>query len=165
MKRKFFLFLVACLFAIQGWSQTLLYEDFYNTTFPPSGWTKLSGLASSAFTGTAPTTTTSGWSRVTTNFGISQPHAKINIYGTTPKYWLVTPTIDLGTGNSNYQLDFDLALTDSGNGDSIESSSTADDKFMVIISTDNGATWSQANATIWDTLGTNYVYRNIPREG
>ncbi|MFA6932927.1 MAG: choice-of-anchor J domain-containing protein, partial [Bacteroidales bacterium] len=116
-------------------------------------------------TGTAPTTTTSGWGRVTTNFGISQHHAKINIYGTTPKYWLVTPTIDLGTGNSNYQLDFNLALTDYGNGDSIEAKSTSDDIFMVIISTDNGATWSQANAIIWDTLGTNYVYRNIPREG
>lgn len=164
-RKTFLLFLIACLFAIQGWSQTLLFEDFYNTTFPPNGWTKLTGLASSAFGGTAPTTTSSGWNRITTGYGISQPHAKINVFGTSAKYWLVTPAIDLGTGNSNYQLDFDLALTDYGNGDPIEATSTADDKFMVIISTDNGATWSQANATIWDTLGTNYVYRNIPNQG
>ena len=72
MKRILF-FIMAIMVAISGWSQALLVEDFSSATFPPTGWTRLSGLASDAFIGTAPTTTSSGWARVTTGYGISMP--------------------------------------------------------------------------------------------
>ncbi|MBQ2514415.1 MAG: fibronectin type III domain-containing protein, partial [Bacteroidales bacterium] len=42
----------------------------------------------------------------------------------------------------------------------------ADDKFMVIISTDFGATWTAANATVWNNTGDgNYVYNAISHTG
>lgn len=134
-------------------------ENFASTTYPPTNWTKLTGLASSAFSGTLPSSTTSGWTRVTTGYGISNAHPKVNIYGTGCKYWLVTPSIDLGS-NSNAALSFDLARTAYGSSSSASQTGT-DDKFMVIISSDNGATWTQANATIWDNAGSSRVYNNI----
>ena len=51
---------MAIIFAITGKAQTPLAENFSSSTFPPTGWTKLTGTATSAFTGTAPTTTTLG---------------------------------------------------------------------------------------------------------
>ncbi len=134
-------------------------ENFASTTYPPTNWTKLTGLASAAFSGTLPATTTSGWVRVTTGYGISNAHPKVNIYGSSCKYWLVTPSIDLGS-NSNAALSFDLARTAYGNANPASQTGT-DDKFMVIISNDNGATWTQANATIWDNAGSSRVYNNI----
>ncbi len=151
---------MAIIFAITGKAQTPLVENFSSSTFPPTGWTKLTGTATSAFTGTAPTTTTSGWTRVVTGYGITNAHPKLNVYGTACKYWIVTPTVDLGTGGS-YTLTFDLAHTAYGSA-SVASGTRDDDKFMVIISTDNGATWQQANATIWDNVGSTRVFNNIP---
>ena len=56
--------------------------------------------------------------------------------------WLITPSYDLGTsGNKN--LEFDLALTK--NGSTQQGTLDADDQFAVVISTDNGLTWSNAN--------------------
>ncbi len=158
--KKLLFFLMAIIFAITGKAQTPLVENFSSSTFPPTGWTKLTGTATSAFTGTAPTTTTSGWTRVITGYGITNAHPKLNVYGTSCIYWLVTPTIDLGTGGS-YTLTFDLAHTAYGSA-SVASGTRDDDKFMVIISTDNGATWQQANATIWDNVGSTRVFNNIP---
>ncbi|MFA7081108.1 MAG: fibronectin type III domain-containing protein, partial [Bacteroidales bacterium] len=160
MKRLLF-FLMAIMFAISGWTQSGLFENFSSTAFPPTGWTKLTGLSSAAFNGTAPTTTTSGWLKVTTGYGISNSHPKANVYGSSCKYWLVTPSIDLGT-TGNYALAFDLALTAYGSASAPNSTARPDDKFMVIVSTDNGATWQQTNATIWDNQGSVNVFDNIP---
>lgn len=159
MKRLLF-FLMAIIFAITGKAQTPLVENFSSSTFPPTGWTRLTGLASTAFTGTAPTTTTAGWTRVITGYGITNAHPKLNVFGTTCKYWIVTPTVDLGTGG-NYTLTFDLAHTAYGSA-AVASGTRDDDKFMVIISTDNGATWQQTNTTIWDNVGSTRVFNNIP---
>ena len=159
MKRLLF-FLMAIIFAITGKAQTPLVENFSSSTFPPTGWTRLTGLASTAFTGTAPTTTTAGWTRVATGYGITNAHPKLNVFGTTCKYWIVTPTVDLGTGGS-YTLTFDLAHTAYGSA-AVASGTRDNDKFMVIISTDNGATWQQTNTTIWDNVGSTRVFNNIP---
>ncbi|NCC17309.1 MAG: hypothetical protein EOM29_00005, partial [Bacteroidia bacterium] len=158
--KKLLFFLMAIIFAITGKAQTPLVENFSSSTFPPTGWTKLTGSAASVFTGTAPTPTTAGWTRVATGYGITNAHPKLNVYGTSCIYWLVTPTIDLGTGGS-YTLTFDLAHTAYGSA-SVASGTRDDDKFMVIISTDNGATWQQTNATIWDNVGSTRVFNNIP---
>ncbi|MFA6199929.1 MAG: fibronectin type III domain-containing protein [Bacteroidales bacterium] len=145
----------------------LFSENFSNTTFPPTDWTRLNGLASAAFTGTNPITTTSGWVRYTNAYGLTAPHSKINVYGTSCKYWLVSPTIDMGAFNASTNvafLTFKLAQT-AYNSSSAASGTRTDDKFMVIVSTDNGATWSQANATIWDNAGSSLVFNNIPSTG
>jgi hypothetical protein len=64
-------------------------------------------------------------------------------------------------------LTFDLALTDYASADPIEDTTAqADDKFMVIISTDYGATWTAANATVWNNTGDgDYVYNAISHTG
>ena len=138
-------------------------ENF--TTSLPMCWNRYFGLASDAFAGTNPTNTTSGWNFNNTNvFG--QGHPKINIYGTSAKYWLVTPPIDL-SNLSEPTLYFDLALTDYNSASPIDDANDQqDDKFMVIISTDNGATWSASNATVWSNDSTAaHVYNQISTTG
>lgn len=138
-------------------------EDFSASTFPPSGWQRLTGLLSDAYSGTNPTSTTSGWTRYTNNYGLEAPHAKLNIYGTTYKYWLVTPNIYI---SGNAELTFDMALTKYGNANAITPGSQSDDKFAVLVSTDGGATWTQSNTlALWDNAGSSYVYDNIPNTG
>ena len=141
-------------------------EDFsgFNTSVSPC-WGRFSGLASDVFAGGALTSTTSGWSFSSSNvFPVGHP--KVNIWGSSVKYWLVSPAIDLSQ-LSNPVLTFDLALTDYNNADPIEDSTAqADDKFMVIISTDYGNTWSAANATVWNNTGDgDYVYNAISYTG
>ena len=56
--------------------------------------------------------------------------------------WLISPPYNLGnTGNTS--LEFDLALTKTNS--SQQGFLDTDDKFIVVISTDNGTTWSSAN--------------------
>ena len=134
-------------------------EDFSSTTFPANCWDRMSGLA---FSGAALTSSTSYITRVTTNNGIQTPHAKINIYGTGVKAWLITPEIDLAN-ESGAELTFDIALTKYATADTIETC-TPDDKFMVIISRDGGNTWLREDATIWSDLesdSADYSYRGI----
>jgi hypothetical protein len=118
-------------------------------------------------TGSA-TTATTGWLRFTNSYGLSAPHTKFNIYGTNRRYSLITPEIDL-SNTPGAELTFELALTDYNNADTIEvDKNTLDDKFMVIISDDGGATWSQASATIWsdDTaVAADYSFRGIRASG
>ena len=56
--------------------------------------------------------------------------------------WLISPSYDLGN-SGNKSLEFDLALTK--NGSTQQGTLDADDQFAVVISTDNGITWSSAN--------------------
>ena len=135
--------LMAVPFASQ--SQALLSEGF--GTSIPTGWSMYTGLASNVFNGTALTSATYGWSFGSNN-GLTDPHARVNIYGTSCNKWLVTPSIAL-TGVSNPQLSFDMAFTAYSGANAAATSNIADDKFMVIVSTDDGATWSVANATKW----------------
>ena len=122
----------------------------------PATWSYYSGLASDAFNGIAPATTSSGWTLQTTNqpAGMESGNMKLNIFGTSCMYWMVTPTIDM-TDTAEYdhvRLTFDAAWTKYNNTSAPTETST-DDKFMVIVSTDGGATWSQNNAYIWANDG------------
>ena len=73
---------------------------------------------------------------------------KINIFGDSKKDWLITPSIDLGDGSTTYQLAFDVALTQYNNPTTAPASAP-DDRFAVLVSTDNGNTWSVDNAIIF----------------
>ena len=143
-------------------------EDFSATGFLYDCWSKLNGIAFGTTAPSAPSSSYEGFGYTTTSNGLQGSHVKVNIYGTSTKYWLVTPEIDL-TNISGSQLTFDLALTGYANSDTIDVNSyTYDDKFMVIVSTDTGNTWLQQNATIWSddtTINANYSYRGIYSSG
>ena len=76
--------------------------------------------------------------------------AKINIFGSSTYGWLVTPSIRL---EANSVLEFDLSFTKHNSSDKA-AGNRDDDKFMVIVSTDNGTTWARANATVWSNDST-----------
>ena len=143
-------------------------EDFSATGFLYDCWSKLNGIAFGTTAPSAPSSSYEGFGYTTTSNGLQGSHVKVNIYGTSTKYWLVTPEIDL-TNESASQLTFDLALTKYSSNDTINATaSTYDDKFMVIVSTDTGNTWLQQNATIWSddtTINADYSYRGIYSSG
>ncbi len=120
-------------------------ETFETSAILPTDWTRLSGAA---FVATDPVSATSGW--VPSNIALDGYHFKINIYYT-DKYWLVTPNIDLKDATSA-ELTFDLAVTDYNSAAPAGAGEPdADDRFMVIVSTDGGQTWAETNATTWGT--------------
>ena len=83
--------------------------------------------------------------------GLPAGHYWVNIYGETRQEWLVTPTIDLSEV-SEAALKFDVAFTGYYSSNPADVTDIADDKFVVLVSTTNGATWDTANA----------VYFNLP---
>jgi len=139
-------------------------EDFNAQNDMPDCWSRMTGWASEVFAGYFATPTSSYW-----GFGrqyvFGQYHPVLNIYGSSCMHWLVSPAIDLST-LTNPVLTFDLALTLYASADAANPHDQLDDKFMVVVSTDNGATWSAANATVWsnDGLG-DYEFNQIPAAG
>ena len=136
-------------------------EDFNNSSIP-TGWVQKLGLLADVLAGTAQlANTTYGWSFGTAN-GVFNSHARTEIYGTSRKNWLITPKQTLV---NNAQLSFDLALTYWTGTNVPEPNTTGtDDKFVVLISTDDMATWTILRQ--WDndanTTGNIYaVYNDI----
>ena len=110
--------------------------------WPPANWRRYSGFLTD---NSVLTSVTATW--VPDDFGnVTAPvnrSARINIFGTTIRNWFVTPTINLGSGSTNYQLDFDIALT--AYATTNPGTLGIDDTLAVVISTDNGVTWSNTN--------------------
>ena len=136
-------------------------EQFDEGTIP-EGWTRYNGLLEEVLNGTTTLSyATSGWGFGTAN-GVFDSHARTNIYGTNWNKWLVTPTLEMV---DDVQLSFDLALTvyTSGSNASPTSGQQADDKFVVLITTDDGFNWEILRQ--WDNVGSEYVYDEIPNTG
>ncbi len=112
-----------------------------------SCWEFKKGLleAPVVFTTTIGAWTSDGW-RNSGTFGAAKMVPSLNSYD-----WLLSPGLDLGTGN--WQLEFDLGIFTSG-------AATAgvldkDDIVAVVISTDGGNTWSEDNVLQrWDSTKT-----------
>lgn len=134
-------------------------EEPFATNSIPTGWTRYSGLLNNVMGGTALATTTSGWT--TNTYALGTYNLKVNIFGSSCNYWAVTPAIDVPT---DAVLSFDLALTDYGNSDPIEDNTAqADDRFVVLITNDDMATWTILRE--WNNSGSTYVYNNIATAG
>ncbi|MCI7571885.1 MAG: choice-of-anchor J domain-containing protein, partial [Bacteroidales bacterium] len=127
-------------------------EDF--TTFPTttsitSCWQKAKG-----FTNEALVYVSSSWgSQTKEGILLGSQHAKINIYKTSEadtdkKEWLITPTIDLGDGSTEYDLKFSLAFTKNNSTDA--PIGCVGQKFMALISQDGGTTWDSINNLTWE---------------
>jgi hypothetical protein len=129
-------------------------EDF--DSYLPVCWTETAGLlaAPSTLSGESSFWGVDGFC----NSGTTGA-AGVNIYGISRDEWLITPSIDLGDGSTNYELSFDLALTDYNNSNPPENEDGTDDVFAVLISTDNGSTWTSANILQkWDNTSTPGYY-------
>ena len=137
-------------------------EQFSGSSLP-SGWELYSGMVNDVIAGTATlSTTTSGWKMVTASGNVfSSNHVKINVYGETVHYWLVSPTVTL---TANSVLSFDLALTaylpDGSNTDPVDGTCD-DDRFVVLIYADNA--WHILRE--WNNTDSEYVYNNIATAG
>ena len=130
--------------------------EAFATTSAPTGWTRYNALLSTVMDGgSLGNAVTSGWNFGTNN-GVFDSHARVNLYGTNCKYWLVTPTLLM---EDNVQLTFDLALTAYSGTLASPATTGTDDKFVVLISTDNMATWTILRQ--WDNAGSEYVLNNI----
>ena len=127
-------------------------EDF--TTFPTttsitSCWQKAKG-----FTNEALVYGSSSWtSQTKEGILLGSQHARINIFkttatGTDKKEWLITPTIDLGDGSTEYDLKFSFAFTKYNSTDA--PIGCVGQKFMALISQDGGATWDSINNLTWE---------------
>ncbi len=124
--------------------------DFDNPAYPTEGWTKGKGFL---IENSTLLSVTYGWMPDGFSNNGTTGAMKVNIYGTACKLWSITPTIHLGSG-TDYQMEFDLSLT--AYGETTNGYFDSDDKFAVVISTDNGETWSSSNTlrqwTISDNL-------------
>jgi hypothetical protein len=144
-------------------------EDFgtTGTTFPPTNWTRWSGVIATPSTLVANTSywIQDNWKNDTTVTPVDFS-ARMNIYSTSRYGWIITPPIQMpGAG---YQLEFDIALTDYASTNPITSdpngTTGVDDKFIVLIG--NGSTWTPANIVRqWDNAGSPYVYNDVPNTG
>ena len=128
-------------------------EESFNSTSVPSGWQMYTGLLNN---GTATmVSATSGWTFGTSN-GVFDSHARVNIWSNYQR-WLVMPAFTVPANNN---LSFDLALTAySGTDVPAPSTTGTDDKFIVLISTDNMSTWTTLRE--WNNSGSSYVFNNI----
>ena len=151
-----------------AWSAVYSFTTAYATPFAqdfkvssiPTGWIQYSGLMDNVIAGTANLTSGSGWSFGTSNGVFDTQHAYVNVYGTSCNKWLVSPSIELG---SNNQIAFDLALTAYSGTKKAAQITGTDDKFAVLIATNNGSTWTKVAQ--WDNAGSEKVYNNIATEG
>ncbi|WP_298138171.1 T9SS type A sorting domain-containing protein [Flavobacterium sp.] len=117
-------------------------EDFSTFTFAvqPNCWKRFSDgdLA------TGPTGTDNSGSWVPTNMmnGTGNTAARINLYSTFPKGWLVSPIFDLSAGG--YQVKYNVGTTDYFNTNPIETPGVmgSDDVVQFLMSTDGGVTWA-----------------------
>jgi hypothetical protein len=135
---------------LHGYSHDpVLYPPFMQVfnTFPPQDWIEARGIISE---NTEFTSTTSSWGIA--NFGNKangSSSARVSVI-LTRNEWLITPPIYLlDDPDLDYMLSFDLALTIRNTTDSANFDSS---KFLyVVISGDNGQTWSINNIlATWD---------------
>lgn len=134
------------------------------TAFPPSNWTRYSGVLADPTTLTA---TTSYWGQDDWLNAVTNPPnyaARMNIYSTR-NAWLISPLLDIP---ASAMLSFDLGLTDYANSNPISSDpnglSGSDDQFIVLVS--DGRSWNNANIVRkWDNAGSAYVYNQISPSG
>ncbi|PID28456.1 MAG: hypothetical protein CSB55_04695 [Candidatus Cloacimonadota bacterium] len=115
-------------------------------TYLPVNWSEAKGLLANP---TEFTQETSSWAA--DGFGNvgTSGSARVNIYSTFIKEWLFSPYFDLGSGEQQYKLEFDIALTPYSGTD--QTVLGEDDRFVLLIKTEDQTTWSEENIVLeWD---------------
>ncbi len=151
-----------------GWNEADGVESYtvrYRATLLPGGvnetfesynyyysWSQYSGLLSDVMNGNS-LYDCDAWTL--TNYAFDSQNVKVCIYGTGCQYWLVSPSVEIADGTL---FRFDAALTEYYGSNSATAGD--DDRFVVLISTDNGSSWTILRE--WNNAGSEYVLNNIP---
>ncbi len=122
---------------------TLPFAENFNT-FLPACWSLATGFLLNTPSALTPSTGNGWTSDGYFNVGTSGA-TKINLYSNFRRDWLITPSIELGTTPINAVLEFNMAVTVWNSTTAYDSLGT-DDTLAVVVSYNNGATWSSANA-------------------
>jgi hypothetical protein len=122
---------------------TLPYTENFTNYLPNVCWSEAKGFLG---TGSVLTGTSSNWQAGNyLNAAATNQAARLNLFSNTNREWLISSSISMGTptATTNFALEFDAGIvnlsttTPTGMG--------SDDTVAVVISTDNGATWSKSN--------------------
>ena len=132
------------------------YSQDFSGSGIPTGWKQYSGLLADVLNGNTTLSSGSGWSNGTSNGVLDGNNIYANIYGNSSRKWIVTPSIPV---ESNARLTFDVAYTAYSGTATNPASNGDDDKFVVLISTDNMATWTILRQ--WDNAGSEYVLNEL----
>ncbi len=142
------------------------YLQDFNAGGQPFGWIEAKGLLTS---NTTFTSAFSSWGPGPLGDGTlnSTSATRANIWTTNQFEWNISPSIYLNPTSTNLQVEFDAAvMTFSG---SAQGYFDADDSLSIVISTDNGATWSNTNviwtATAGDTINVAGEHIIVPLTG
>lgn len=124
------------------------------TNVLPTGWKHYSGKLADVQAGSATLIEASlGGDNTWYIYG----NASISLSGKWARHWLVTPAVTLGQASN---LSFDLWMT--GSYSSYDPSDDGiDDKFVVLASDDDGATWSVI--ATWDNAGSERVLNDLTK--
>ncbi len=127
------------------------YMETFADGYPGADYTEGAGFIGNPTVFTS--TTSSAWKQDGfSNVGTTGA-TSLNIYGTSRREWFFGPSIDLGDGTTTYQVEFDASVTDwNGTG---PDAMGPDDSVVVVVSTDNGATWSRSNMVLALTASDN----------
>ncbi len=119
------------------WSMN--FDNITNISQLSSCWNRYTGRYVDSTNTATLSTTSSGWTQSTKALD-STSHVKLNIYGNSCKYWLVTPEIDL---TEDASLSFDYALTKYNTANQADTvTGISDDRFIVLATTNGGTSWT-----------------------
>lgn len=121
----------------------LPYTENFASYLPNVCWTEATGALN---TGSVLTGTTSNWGAANyMNRAAVNQAARLNMFSNTQREWLISSSINLGTptATTNFALEFNAGFVNLAT--STPTAMGNDDTLAVVISTDNGATWSRSN--------------------
>lgn len=133
------------------------FDNITNMNQLSSCWNRYSGLYVDSTNSAVLTSTTSGWTRSTTAFDNSS-HVKVNLYGTSCKYWLATPELNL---TEDAELSFDYMLTKYNNTNVPETGSGLEDDRLVVLVTTNNSVWTPLAQWGSDTERDDYALASV----
>lgn len=143
----------------------LPYEEPFNGTSTPDGWSRYYGIMNTDGSVTLTQATYSYWnfgegSSYGSIFGSSHAYGSCQYYSSSSYHkWLVSPVLPMEEG---LQLSFDLALTNSS-GNAVTAGNQSGFEFVVLYSTDGGLNWIELRR--WNNSGSSYVFDNISSTG
>jgi hypothetical protein len=140
-------------FATSCTTATLPFAEQFYSYLPNNCWTEATGQLSASTTLTAAASAWTGGNYLNSS-SIWNPAAAINMSTGTKRDWLISPSIDLGSPapGASYALEFNVGNVNAAGGPTVMAS---DDTVAVVISTDNGATWSSSHIVKLFTAASN----------